>query len=78
VLAADIYQCGRDKAPNVTEAMQANLISDAMAAAPVIFFPNTFICNFFLFMKAPISLPNVPVDLRFCKMNDKPCVENVT
>jgi hypothetical protein len=35
VFAADIYQCGRDKAPNVTEAMQANLISDAMAAAPV-------------------------------------------
>jgi hypothetical protein len=35
VLAADIYQCGRDKAPNVTEAIQASLISDAMAAAPV-------------------------------------------
>lgn len=34
-LASNIYQCGREKAPVATAAIQASIISKAAAAAPV-------------------------------------------
>jgi hypothetical protein len=34
-VASDIYQCGREKAPAATSAIQASVIADAVAAAPV-------------------------------------------
>jgi hypothetical protein len=35
-VASDIYQCGREKAPSATSAIQASIIANAFVAANVI------------------------------------------
>jgi hypothetical protein len=47
-VASNIYQCGREKAPVATSAIQTSIIADAVAAAPVITNMNSENSKYFI------------------------------
>lgn len=71
--AADIYQCFRDKAPVITDIIQDQL-NDTTPLAGV------RIKSFQIFTSAYVNstfkanaYPCVPIDTRYCRMEDAPC-----
>jgi hypothetical protein len=74
--AADIYQCGREKAPAMTAIIHSSFATKSEATG-VTFLINTLAEKLtqYQFQTTGSGIyPVVPIDLRFCRMKDLPCV----
>jgi hypothetical protein len=77
--AADIYQCGRERAPTVTSVLQSRLTPSSAILAVCSFLPCVMhLMNCSLIEQNQPILPSVTVDLRYCRFENEPCIVDVS
>ena len=78
--AAEIYDCGKKKAPEMTSAIQENLQKSAAAAPVGVRQKFLLICLISLKLindQTKGSFPELATDFRFCSTQGLPCVVDV-
>jgi len=79
--AAEIYECGRQKAPAVTDAIQNQLTSDRSVLVNVcqLTWLDIFVAKEFTkyCFQAEVIYPNRETEQRYCRTRDLPCIFDV-